>query len=67
MIAAALGRVGRGAVALYPIAERVFLAFEFTGLGLFVGKLGHGFEVFFQLIQSPAHRISFVPTKPSLA
>ena len=45
MITAALGFVRRGAVMLYPIAERIFLASEFAGLGLFFGKLCHRFGV----------------------
>jgi len=72
MITTALGLVRRGAVALHPIAERIFLALELAGLGLLVGKLCHRSDVVdVEMIyrgSGPIYsskRISFVPTKPS--
>jgi hypothetical protein len=45
VIAVARGLVRRGAVAFHPIAESIFLALEFAGLGLFFGKLGHRLDL----------------------
>src|SRR5204863_5752271 len=41
MVAVTLRRVRGRAVAFHPIAKRVFLPFEFAGLGLFLWKLRH--------------------------
>ena len=41
MIAGALRFVRRRAIALHPVAKRIFLALERTAFGLLVGKLGH--------------------------